>query len=158
MPAESFTCTYIYVNTSVYISVFVYLCVCVCHRNRPPESGGEQERNWVRESRNVLWYLNDYNESLSSRSAHCCDLIWFLSDAEMLHYQVGSKLCLNQLQWDPVRPNGHRGPSGRGWRWMEERGEAGTREGYDRVGFGGWGEWLEFVLISGVWGHMRVWR
>lgn len=89
----------------------------------------------------------------------------------MLHYQVGSKLCLNQLQWDSVRPSGHRGPSGRGrngtnkWGrvgesggWMG-RGGAGMREGYGRAGFalpGGW--WLEFVLISGVWGHMRVWR
>lgn len=49
-----------------------------------------------------------------------------------------------------MRPNGHRGPSGRR---REGTGEAGMREGYERVGSGGW---LEFVLISGVWGHMSI--
>ena len=124
---------HLHVKISVYVLVFVCVCVCVWERNRATDWGEKGVRLSERGSRNLLWYLNDYNESLSSRSAHCCDLIWFLSDAEMLHYQVGSKLCLNQLQWDPVRPSGHRGPSGRGWGRME----AGMREGYDRVGF--WG-------------------
>lgn len=75
----------------------------------------------------------------------------------MLHYQVASKLCLNQLQWDPVRPSSRRGPSRTDG---ERRVAAEMRGGYDRAGFW-WGEvgaWLEFVLISGVWGRMRVWR
>lgn len=111
---------YMHIYMNIYHFRFSYVCVCMTETQL--QTGGERERSRLRERRNVLWYLNDYNEFLSSRSAHCCDLIWFLSDAEMLHYQVGSKLCLNQLQWDPVRPNGHRGPSGREWRRMEEGG------------------------------------
>lgn len=126
------------------------IACCMC---RDHTQARESERE--RESRNVLWLLSDYKESLSSCSTHCCDLIWFLSDAEMLHYQVGSKLCLNQLQWDPLRPNCHSGPSGRGWRRMEK--QRGWQEWEkDTIGWGG--GWLEFVLISGVWGHMRAWR
>lgn len=94
----------------------------------------ETERGTEWESRNVLWLLNDYKESLSSRSAHCCDLIWFLSDAEMLHYQVGSKLCLNQLQ-------------------LAAEGQVGGDEGGGRTGEGGGGvqEW-EKDMIGWVMG------
>lgn len=63
----------------------------------------------------------------------------------MLHYQVASKLCLNQLQWDPVRPTSHRGPSRTDG---ERRVAAEMRGGYDRVGFGGGGGFMAGVCLD----------
>lgn len=140
------------VNWEFDMQLYEFQFNSLCGRDRAAETEGEREWSRVRESRHLLWYLNDYNEFLSSRSAQCCDLIWFLSDAEMLHYQVGSKLCLNQLQWDPVRPSGHRGQVG----WNE--GGLGGRQEWEKGGFWRCRVWLEFVLISGVWGRMKVWR
>lgn len=80
---------HVHVNISVSILIFLQKSRTILRGRKESEAEGERAGT-------LLWYLSDYNESLSSHRAHCCDLIWFLSYAEMLHYQVGSKLCLNQ--------------------------------------------------------------